>query len=375
MARASADKPSARASDGDIAKRLETLADDVVDAARRGRDPAISIPVRALSNIRFNPKRRILEMGGATAERNFFNTGMAKKFMQTMLVASCIRSKLIAEGIDTSIRDVYYSIKHTIPGSNENTVDEQEESDVVIEDLEVAIAALREQLHVHAESAGTMCGPLTITDRGDTINLRAMGSGGYSVPSIVEPDVIRFGKCDARFVLLVEKSAVWNRFNQDKFWDKHRCLLITGGGQPPRGVRRLVHRFHHELKLPIYVYVDNDPWGYYIYSVVKQGSINLAHESTRMAVPAARFIGLSSFDVDKYAIPRETAIRLNDQDRRRAKELLEYPWFQNKGWQREIRKMLSEDRKYEQEALSAKYFRFVTEEYIPRKLKEEDWLD
>jgi len=48
----------------------------------------------------------------------------------------------------------------------------------------------------------------------------------------------------------------------------------------------------------VYVLVDNDPWGYYIYSVVKQGSINLAFESERMAIPKAKFIGLSSGDPD-----------------------------------------------------------------------------
>jgi hypothetical protein len=40
----------------------------------------------------------------------------------------------------------------------------------------------------------------------------------------------------------------------------------------------------------MYVLVDNDPWGYYIYSVLKQGPINLAFESERMAIPKAKFI-------------------------------------------------------------------------------------
>ena len=56
---------------------------------------------------------------------------------------------------------------------------------------------------------------------------------------------------------------------------KHNCIMTHGGGQPPRGVRRILHLLHHELKLPVYCLLDNDPWGYYIYSVIKQGSINL----------------------------------------------------------------------------------------------------
>ncbi len=65
-----------------------------------------------------------------------------------------------------------------------------------------------------------------------------MGSAGYSIPSIVERDVIEFKKCTAKFILHVEKDTVWRRFNEDKFWQKHNCILTHGGGQPPRGVRR-----------------------------------------------------------------------------------------------------------------------------------------
>ena len=71
----------------------------------------------------------------------------------------------------------------------------------------------------------------------------------------------------------------------------------------PQIVGRLVQRMATELKLPVYVLVDNDPWGFYIYSVIKQGSINLAYESMRMAVPKARFIGISSFDPERYDLP------------------------------------------------------------------------
>ena len=75
---------------------------------------------------------------------------------------------------------------------------------------------------------------------------------------------------------------------------------MTSNGQATRGARRLLQRIHNELKIPIYVVVDNDPWGLYIYSVLKQGSINLAYESMRMAVPGVRFLGMSAFDYKKF---------------------------------------------------------------------------
>jgi DNA topoisomerase-6 subunit A len=126
------------------------------------------------------------------------------------------------------------------------------------------------------------------------------------------------------FTLSVEKGTQWNRLSEDKFWRRYNCVLLTGNGQPPRGVRRLARRLHEEYRLPVYVLVDNDPWGYYIYSVVKQGSINLAFESQRMAIPKAKFIGLSSADPERYELPRNVGIKLNEKDIARAKELLNY---------------------------------------------------
>ena len=121
--------------------------------------------------------------------------------------------------------------------------------------------------------------------------------------------------------------------------------------------------------------VDNDPWGYYIYSVVKQGSINLAFESERMAIPKAKFIGLSSADPERYELPRNVGIKLNEKDIARAKELLNYQWFQKSAWQAEIKRMLASGLKYELDALANKDFQYLTKKYLPQKLKEQDSLD
>ena len=75
------------------------------------------------------------------------------------------------------------------------------ESDGILEDLEVSLASLREELHIFAENRGAMVGNITITDKGDDIDCRRMGSGGYAIPSITEGDIIQFKKIDADFVL------------------------------------------------------------------------------------------------------------------------------------------------------------------------------
>lgn len=355
-------------------KKLVGVADTVITAAQRRKDPTLAIPVRSLQNVNFNERKGMIEMGKRKQARSFFNVGMAKKFMQTVLVADAL-AELQRANLTTSLREIYYRTKHTIKNSHENTFDTQNESDPVIEDLEVSLEALREELHVRAENGGSVVGPLVLVDDGDQVNCARLGKGGYSVPSIVEPEYLQIKKCTADFVLLVEKGTQWNRLSEDKFWRRYNCVLLTGNGQPPRGVRRLARRLHEEKRLPVYVLVDNDPWGYYIYSVVKQGSINLAFESQRMAIPKAKFIGLSSADPERYGLPRNVGIMLNEKDTNRAKELLNYPWFQKTAWQKEIKRMLASGLKYELDALANKDFQYLTKKYLPRKLKERDWLD
>ncbi len=354
-------------------KRISRLAFDTLASVRAGRNPSIDIPVRALSNVFFDEKKRVIQLGENKQQRLFFHYKQAKVFMQTMLVAQECK-KLIEQGATTSIRDLFYAAKHTISGTKENTFDEQDESDPVIEDLEVSLDVLREELHLRADNRGAMVGAMTIVDSGDTIDLRRMGSGGWSVPSIVEPNRIEFREHECEFILFVEKGAVWSRLNEDKFWKTHKCVIVSGGGMAARGTRRLLQRLVNELKLPLYCVVDNDPWGFYIYSVIKQGSINLAYESMRLAVPKARFLGLSSKDADEYKYT-SMAIDLNDEDRSRIAQIKNYPWFQDKRWQGELETMLQSGRKYEIEALSHRGIRFVTEEYIPQKIKNRKWIE
>ena len=210
----------------------------------------------------------------------------------------------------------------------------------------------------------------------DEIDCSRMGSGGYSIPSIAEPEIVQFKRHQAKFVLHVEKDTVWRRFNEDKFWREYDCILTHGGGQPPRGVRRLLHRLHYELKLPVYCLLDNDPWGYYIYSVIKQGSINLAYESKRMAIPAARYMGLRSMDYERCGLASSVTISLNDNDVKRAKQIAAYPWFEKKrAWQKEIDLMLHNGFKLEVEALINKGISYVTQEYVPARLEDRDFLD
>jgi DNA topoisomerase VI subunit A len=122
------------------------------------------------------------------------------------------------------------------------------------------------------------------------------------------------------------------------------------------------------------VLVDNDPWGLYIYSVLKQGSINLAYESMRMALPSVRFLGMSALDYKKFGLTSAVQIKLKKEDIARAEQMKAYPWFKDKKWQAEIQALLENGFKMEVDGFLTKSISFITEQYLPKKLKDRDYL-
>ncbi|MDP8003285.1 MAG: DNA topoisomerase IV subunit A, partial [Caldisphaera sp.] len=242
--------------------------------------PKLEIPMRTLANTVFDPNKGILKLGIRRIERNFLNMNEAKKFMQTLLMASIIYQALVENEYPT-IRDLYYRGKHTIHYKDlngrlkeENTWEEQSESDASIRDVEVMTGLLREDMLILSKEKGKVVGNMRIRSGNDVIDLSKLGHGAYAIEST--PDLIEFLDYDAEIVLVVEKDAVFQQLHRAGFWQKYKTLLVTGAGQPDRATRRFVRRLNEELKLPVYILTDSDPYGWYIYSVFKVGSIQLS---------------------------------------------------------------------------------------------------
>jgi DNA topoisomerase-6 subunit A len=353
-------------------KNLKDLGTKVVKEIESGKNPSMDVPIRTLSNVIYDQKSKMITLGNKFAKRYFFNVAHVRKFTQTTEVAALAKELL---GVDKhmSLREVFYAMRRTLPNSNIDIVNEQVESNKAVEDLELITDLLREQLHINANKLGAAAGRITIKDKGDIIDWAKLGSGGWSIPSAVEE--IEFKKVDAKFVIYMEKAAIWERLHEDKLWDKMKCAIVASQGQATRGIRRLLQRMNTELGLPVYVLTDLDPYGIYIYSVLKTGSISLAHISERLAIPEAKFLGLTADDILKYDLKRQI-IKLKDVDIKRLKELSKYEWFKNKKeWQRQFKLIEELKGKVELDALVTKGITFISEKYIPEKMKNKEWLD
>ena len=359
----------------DIAKKIKGLAEGVVQEIKKHKDPTFITMQRGKGNVEFDEAQGFIVLGEKSTTRNFLNIGHARKFMQTMMVMAKSHNYL-NENKTASIREIYYELKHTLGTTKENTFEEQSESDACIVDLEHAIDSIREKLNLHANPKGTLYGDITLKDRmhnNDTFNAAKLGRGGWSIMSRLEPDEIEIVSCKADYVLVIETEAMFERLIEEGFAKKHKAILIGTGGQAARGTRRLVHRLHTEEKLPVYVFTDGDPYGWDIYSVIKQGSMALAAHSEFLACPNAKYIGMTLEDVDDYKL-QDVTEKMKDGDIKRAKEMLDYPWFQNKPWQNELKMALDRKIRIEQQALAHRSLDFVAKEYLPKKIKNEVFL-
>ena len=353
-------------------KELEGLGKKLVADIEKGRNPTIEFSLRSLSNVVFDEKTKTLGLGGKQQKRTFFDVRNARTFLQTLEVAKVSKNLLDVEK-HASLRDVFYMAKRTIPQSSINIVDEQPESDNAIEDLELITGCSREQLNINANKMGSVAGNVVIEDSGDTINWSKLGSGGWSIPSNVED--IEFKSVKAKYVIYMEKQAVWERLHEDKYWEKQNCIIVTSQGQTTRGIRRLLQRLDEESKLPLYVLADFDPWGFYIYSVLKFGSINLAHMSGTMTLQNARFLGVTADDVANYDLKKHF-IRFKDVDFTRLKQIADYDWFRkDREWQRQFKMMKDFGAKLEIQSLSSKGITFISDRYLPEKIKKGEFLD
>ncbi|MDP7080823.1 MAG: DNA topoisomerase IV subunit A [Candidatus Undinarchaeales archaeon] len=349
---------------------IQALAAELAGQLEGGEEPQLSIPLRTISNVYFDEASQSIRLGNKRFTRSFLNTAHTRRFMQTLLILARCRS-LLEEQRHASIREMYYQLKRSMKFTKENTFDDQKESNPLIEDLEVTLDVLREELNLNAKKRGTLYGDITLSQSGDTFNCAKLGRGGWSITSNVED--IEVKDTSAEFVLVIETDAMYERLVEEGFQKKHKCLLIATEGQAPRGARRLIHRLSNEHNLPIIVFTDGDPYGWYIYSVIKQGSINLAYLSKWLSTPDCKFVGMTMDDIEHYGLQNVTEV-LKPNDVKRVKEEKKYAWFQDELWQRQLDMALEKKVRIEQQALANKSLQFVADTYLPEKIETEDFL-
>ncbi len=350
-----------------VSKKIKDEAARVKTVILKGSKPSMKFPLRALTNVKYQPKVGYLEMKGKTKERTL-TVNTVKTFAQTLRMMALSKQLVDSDDIATK-REAYYVSKNW----DDARFDEQPESDTVMDDVEALFGLNREQLgFIPEEKGGEIAGKLIVIDKDrDTgkplrIDCTKFGSGAYSIPISVED--LQF-ETDAKFVLVIETAGMFQRLVKHNYWKTASCILVSMGGVPTRACRRFIRRLADEKKLPVYVFVDGDPYGISnIYRTLKVGSGNAAHLNEFFCVPQARFLGITPQDIVQYKLPTHP---LKEVDIKRAKDALKTdPFFlHHKAWQDAINQLVKMGVRAEQQALAKHGLNYVIDTYLPEKLK------
>jgi len=352
-------------------KKIVGAARDVHDHILKRKKPDLEFPVRSLRNVQYSKKQGYFSIGKQKKVRTL-TVNTVKGFAQTLRMMGLSKEMIETNDFATK-RDAYYQSKNW----EDARFDEQSESDSVMDDIEALFSVdgvSREQLRfVPDEHGGAVAGQLLVLDPDrdtgeiERIDCTRFGSGAYSIPSTVEH--LSF-ETDADFVLVIETGGVFQRLQSHKFWQSSNCILVSMAGVPTRATRRFVRKLSDECALPVYAFVDCDPYGISnIYRTLKVGSGNAAHLSQFFCVPQARYLGVTPQDILDYELPTHP---LQDVDIKRAKDALKNdPFFREHAeWQKAIRQLLKMGVRAEQQALAKWGLNYVIEEYLPRKLAQ-----
>ncbi len=356
-----------------VIKKVKTQARAVEKSVLAGGKPTLRFPVRSLANVRYDSKKGHFAIKSGKKERTL-TVATVKSFAQTLKMMAFSKELIEVDDIATK-REAYYVSKNW----GEARFREQPESDTVMDDVEALFGVNREQLgFIPEEKGGDIAGSLVVVDRDpDTgkqlrIDCTKFGSGAYSIPNSVEH--LGF-ETKATFILAIETAGMFQRLVKHGYWRKANCILISMGGVPTRACRRFIRRLADEKKLPVYVFVDGDPYGITnIYRTLKVGSGNAAHLNEFFCVPQAHFLGITPKDIIDYELPTHP---LKEVDIKRAKDALKNdPFVQHyKQWQRALQQMIDMGVRAEQQALAKHGLNYVIDEYLPRKLaKPEQFL-
>lgn len=350
-----------------VNKRIMEKAREVQAKILKHKSPTMETPVRSLSNVEYKAKKGYFEMLGKNKLRTL-TVSTVKTFAQTLKMMALSKELIDTDDMATK-REAYYISKNW----GKAGFKEQTESDTIMDDVEAMFRVNREQLKFSPEEkGGDVAGKLIVLDRDHNgrklkIDCTKFGSGAYSIPTNVEN--LEF-QSKAKFILAIETAGMFQRLVKYDYWSKSDCILVSMGGVPTRACRRFIRRLSDTLKVPVYSFVDGDPYGYFnIYRTLKVGSGNAAHLNEFFCVPSASFLGVTPQDIKDYDLPTHP---LKEVDIKRAKDALKNDPFvkHHKQWQKAINMMLKMGVRVEQQAFAKHGLDFVVNEYLPDKLKD-----
>ncbi|XP_037539902.1 meiotic recombination protein SPO11 [Nematolebias whitei] len=354
-------------SQGETLSRIESVILGVVTSLSNNEAPVLVLPNRSSwANVSFDSAIG-LQMNSEHSVISIRSDcpSSATKFAQILKILSVVY-KLVQSNSYATKRDIYYNDTRLF--ASQTSVDR------IIDDISCMLKIPRRSLHVFATSKGLISGELCyLEEDGTRIDCR---SSSAAIPVSSNISGIRNIVSSAKFVLIVEKDATFQRLLDDDFCTKMSpCIIITGKGVPDVNSRLMVRKLWDTLHIPTFALVDADPHGIEIMCVYKYGSVAMSFEAHSLTVPSVMWLGLLPSDLQRLRVPEESLIPLTKRDESKLNSLLKRSYLTNQPeWQKELELMQQSKVKAEIQSLAAIDPDFLTNIYLPNKLLYGGWV-
>ncbi|XP_010465120.1 PREDICTED: meiotic recombination protein SPO11-1-like isoform X1 [Camelina sativa] len=383
--------------DTNLLQRIKEFTRSVVEDLAEGRSPKISI--NRFRNYCMNPESDCFCSSDKPKGQDILTL---KREPQTYRIDMLLRvmlifQQLLQENRHASKRDIYYM--HPSAFKAQSVVDR------AIGDICILFQCSRYNLNVVSVGNGLVMGWLKFREAGRKFDCLNSLNTAFPVPVLVEEveDIVSL----AEYILVVEKETVFQRLANDMFCKMNRCIVITvstavdlfflisvltsfaflssnffgkgmivfwqGRGYPDVSTRRFLRLLIEKLQLPVHCLVDCDPYGFEILATYRFGSMQMAYDIESLRAPDMKWLGAFPSDSEIYNVPKQCLLPLTEEDKKRTEALLLRCYLKRElpQWRLELETMLERGVKFEIEALSVHSLSFLSEVYIPSKIRRD----
>ncbi|XP_021009259.1 meiotic recombination protein SPO11 isoform X2 [Mus caroli] len=364
------------ASSSEVLTAIENIIQDIIKSLARNEVPAFTIDNRSSwENIMFDDSVGLRMIPRCTTRKIRSDSPKSvKKFALILKILSMIYKLIQSDTYATKRsnvhsvltlhlhRDIYYTDIQLF--GNQAAVDS------AIDDISCMLKVPRRSLHVLSTSKGLIAGNLRYMEEDGTRVQCTCNATATAVPTNIQ------GMQHAKFLLIVEKDATFQRLLDDNFCSRMSpCIMVTGKGIPDLNTRLLVKKLWDTFHIPVFTLVDADPYGVEIMCIYKYGSMSMSFEAHNLTIPTIRWLGLLPSDIQRLNVPKDGLIALTKHDQLKLDSLLRRPYITYQPlWKQELEMMADSKMKAEIQALTLLSSDYLSRVYLPNKLRFGGWI-
>ncbi|NXE51612.1 SPO11 protein, partial [Dromaius novaehollandiae] len=351
----------------EVLEAIENVILDVLTSLAQKKAPVLTLANRSdWRNIEFKDSVGLQMIPCSTTKKIRSDCPKsAPKFALMLKILSMIY-KMVQSNTYATKRDIYYT--DTLLFGSQSVVDN------IIDDISCMLKIPRRSLHILSTTKGSVAGNLSYTEEDGTKVNCTCSATAVTVPSNVEG--IKNLISHAKFMLIVEKDATFQRLLDDDFCNKLTpCIMITGRGVPDLNTRLLVRKLWDTFQIPIFTLMDADPHGIEIMCIYKYGSVSMSFEAHHLTVPSIKWLGLLPSDLERLNICKDALIPLTKQDQNKLASIQKRPYIAHQPmWKRELEIMAASKMKAEIQVLTSLSSDYLSRVYLPNKLQFGGWI-